>query len=74
MMIAVPLAEVCTGGTDSSPLKGISILAEREIYAIQARLEHFPAAVRAIVELSGAKHQSVDQIRVEDVERWDTRG
>jgi hypothetical protein len=54
--------------------QGISILAEREIYAIQARLEHFPAAVRAIVELSGAKHQSVDQIRVEDVERWDTRG
>ena len=54
--------------------QGISIIAEREIYAIQARLEHFPAAVRAIVELSGAKHQSVDQIRVEDVERWDTRG
>ena len=54
--------------------QGISILAEREIYAIQARLEHFPAAVRAIVELSGAKHQSGDQIRVEDVERWDTRG
>lgn len=54
--------------------QGTSILAEREIYAIQARLEHFPAAVRAIAELTGAQHRSLDQIRVEDVERWDTRG
>ena len=34
----------------------------------------FPAAVRAIAELARARHQSVDQIRVEDVERWDARG
>jgi hypothetical protein len=53
---------------------GISILDERELFAIRERLEDFPAAVRAIAELSGARRQSLDQIRVEDVERWDARG
>jgi len=53
---------------------GISILDERELFAIRARLEDFPAAVRAIAELTGARRQSLDQIRVEDVERWDARG
>ena len=53
---------------------GMTLLEERELFAIRARLANFPAAVRAIAELSGAKHQCVDQIRVEDVERWDARG
>lgn len=53
---------------------GISILDERELFAIRERLEDFPAAVRAIAELSGARRQSLDQIRVEDVEHWDARG
>lgn len=53
---------------------GRTLLEERERFAIRARLANFPAAVRAIAELSGAKRQSLDQIRVEDVERWDTRG
>ena len=52
----------------------MTLLEERELFAIRARLANFPAAVRAIAELSDAKHQSVDQIRVEDVERWDARG
>jgi hypothetical protein len=47
---------------------------ERELFAIRARLTAFPAAVRAIAELARARHQSVEQIRVEDVERWDARG
>ncbi len=53
---------------------GITILEERELFAIRDRLEDFPAAVRAIAELTGARRQSLDQIRVEDVERWDARG
>ena len=53
---------------------GITLLEELEQFAIHARLANFPAAVRAIAELSRAKHQSLDQIRVEDVERWDARG
>ena len=44
-----------------------------ELFAIRSRLEDFPAAVRAIAELAGARRQSLDQIRVEDVERWDAR-
>ena len=52
---------------------GISILEERELFAIRSRLEDFPAAVRAIAELAGGRRQSLDQIRVEDVERWDAR-
>ena len=47
---------------------------ERRQFAIRARLTAFPAAVRAIAELACAKHQFVEQIRVEDVERWDARG
>jgi hypothetical protein len=53
---------------------GMTLLEERELFAIRARLTNFPAAVRAIAELARARHQSVDQIRVEDVERWDARG
>ncbi len=53
---------------------GISIIDERELFAIRERLEDYPAAVRAIAELTGARRQSLDQIRVEDVERWDARG
>ena len=53
---------------------GISVLEERELFAIRSRLENFPAAVRAIIELAGARRQSLDQIHVEDVERWDARG
>ncbi len=53
---------------------GLSIVEERELYAIRARLEDFPAAVRAIAELTGTRRYSLDQIRVEDVERWDARG
>ena len=52
----------------------ITLLEERELFAIRARLTAFPAAVRAIAELARAKHQFVEQIRVEDVERWDARG
>jgi hypothetical protein len=36
-------------------------------------LEEFPAAVTAIVELTGALRKSVGQISVDDVERWDER-
>ncbi len=53
---------------------GISIIDERELFAIRERLEDYPAAVRAIAELTGARRQSLDQIRVDDVERWDARG
>jgi hypothetical protein len=53
---------------------GITIVDERELFAIRERLEDFPAALRAIAELTGARRQSLDQIRVEDVERWDARG
>ena len=52
---------------------GISIVEERELFAICERLEHFPAAVGAIAELTGAMRKSLDQICVEDVERWDDR-
>lgn len=48
---------------------GITIIEERELFAIRYRLEDFPAGVRAIAELSGARHQSLDQIRIEDLER-----
>jgi hypothetical protein len=53
---------------------GITILEERELFVIRERLEDFPAAVRAIAELSGARRQPLDQIRVEDVERWAALG
>jgi hypothetical protein len=52
---------------------GISIVEERELFAIRSRLEEFPAAVNAIVELTGALRKSVGQISVDDVERWDER-
>ena len=52
---------------------GISIIEERELFAIRDRLGEFPAAVAAIIEVAGATLKSVDQIRVEDVERWDDR-
>ena len=52
---------------------GISIIEERELFAIRAKLESFPAAVGAIARLVAAKGQSIAQIRVEDVERWDER-
>lgn len=54
--------------------RGISIMDERELFAIRERLEQYPAAVRAIAELAGGRRQSLDQISVEDVERWDARG
>ncbi len=53
---------------------GIRVTEERELFAIRERLKDFPAAVRAIAELTGARRQSLDQICVEDVERWDARG
>ena len=52
---------------------GISILEERELFVIRDRLEEFPAAVGAIAALTSARRVSLDQIRVEDVERWDDR-
>jgi hypothetical protein len=52
---------------------GISIIEERELFAIRDRLEEFPAAVAAIIEVASATRKSVDQIRLEDVERWDDR-
>ena len=52
---------------------GISIVEERELFAIRARLEEFPAAVGAITQLTGAMRKSLDQISVEDIERWDDR-
>jgi hypothetical protein len=33
----------------------------------------YPAAVAAITQLSSATRKSLDQIAVEDVERWDER-
>jgi hypothetical protein len=53
---------------------GIRVTEERELFAIRERLEDFPAAVRAIAELARARRQSLDQIRVEDVEHWDACG
>jgi hypothetical protein len=55
-------------------LGGTTILEERELFAIRARLEDFPVAGHATVELTGARRQPVGQIRVEDVEPWDVRG
>ena len=52
---------------------GISILEEREFFAIRARLEEFPAAVGAIIQLTRATSKSLDQVCVEDIERWDDR-
>ena len=54
--------------------RALSIVEERELLAIRSRLERFPAAMRAIAELAGARRQSIDQIQVEDVERWEGRG
>lgn len=36
----------------------LSILDERELFAIREHLKDFPAAVRAIAELTGARHKS----------------
>ena len=52
---------------------GISILEERELFAIRARLEEFPATVGAIIHLTRATRKSFDQVCVEDIERWDDR-
>jgi hypothetical protein len=52
----------------------ISILDERELFAVRARLADFPGAVRVIAELIGARRHSLDQVRVENVERWAARG
>jgi hypothetical protein len=52
---------------------GIPILEERELFVIRERLADYPAAVRAIMQLAGTLHTPVDQLRVEDVERWDGR-
>ena len=54
--------------------RALSIVEERELLAIRSRLERFPAAMRAIAELASARRQSIDQIQVEDVERWEGRG
>jgi len=52
----------------------LPVLDERELFAIQRRLDDFSTAVRAIVELSRVWHRLLDQIRVEDVENWDAHG
>ncbi len=52
---------------------GISALEERELFSIRTQLEEFPAAVTAITQISGATRKSLDQICVEDIERWDDR-
>ena len=46
---------------------------ERELFAIRAQLEGFPAAVGAITQLSGVMRKTLDQISVEDIEHWDDR-
>jgi hypothetical protein len=52
---------------------GISIVDERELFAIRAQLNEFPAAVSAIAQLVAARGKPVDQLCVEDIEQWDGR-
>ena len=52
---------------------GIPVLEERELFAIRERLVQYPAAVQAITQLAGATRTPLEQIRVEDVEKWDGR-
>ena len=51
-----------------------SILAGHGLFAIRSYAGNFAAAVRAIEERAGARGQSLDQIRVEDVGRWNANG
>ena len=52
---------------------GITILAERELFAICDRLRSFPASVRAIAEFLGASRKPLEQVDTEDVECWNRR-
>lgn len=49
---------------------GIRITEERELIAIRERLQHFPAATKASLEAASALHRPVEQISVDDVERF----
>jgi hypothetical protein len=47
---------------------GIRVVEEREIYELRARLQRFPAAVRAILEASSRLHRPVETLSPRDVE------
>lgn len=48
---------------------GIRITEERELYALRARLQAYPVAVRTVFETSQRLHRPIDVLSLADVER-----
>jgi hypothetical protein len=47
---------------------GIRVTEERELYALRAQLQRYPAAVRAILDAANRLHRPVESLSYRDVE------
>jgi hypothetical protein len=48
---------------------GVRVADERELFALRARLETFPVAVRAVLEAAKHLHRPVDALSPADIEK-----